>query len=61
MLTAYKTELTKQRNYIDYQIEKIIDKFKRLILEKEELFSENSSSNLYLYFQNIFRKFYDLE
>jgi len=59
MLTAYKTELTKQRNYIEYQIEKIIDKFKRLILEKRN-YLQNSSSNLYLYFQNIFRKFYDL-
>jgi len=59
ILTAYKAELTKQRTYLEYQAEKITTKFKHLVSEKRNDL-RNFSSNLSLYFQNIFRKFYDL-
>ena len=59
ILTAYKTELTNQKNYLEYKTEKIVNKFKQVILEEKNNL-RNFSSNLFLYFQNIFRKFYDL-
>jgi len=59
LLTTYKTELTKQRKYIEYQTEKITDKFKQLMLEERNNL-KGLSSNLFLYFQNVFRTFYEL-
>jgi len=58
-ITSYKTWLASQKERLRYQKEKVIGKFDQLLLkEKTEL--KSLSSNLDLYFQNMFRRFHDL-